>query len=76
MLVAAFDVDLPPGWKETAEATHEVMLVVSHLLPGTDHLMSVLASEVENRSVCAGLVRFGALEFRFDDVTVWNPWAT
>ncbi|MFI9637111.1 CHAT domain-containing protein [Nocardia sp. NPDC051929] len=72
-LVPALDVDLPPGWEETAKATREVMLVVSHMLSATDDPLSALAGEIGNHSVCAGLIRFGAPEFRVDKVTVWNP---
>lgn len=57
----AYDLDLegPPHWRETAEASGSVMLVVSHVLPATDDPLGTLAFETRRGMVCAGPVRFG-----------------
>ncbi|MFJ2844893.1 hypothetical protein ACIPD2_25105 [Streptomyces griseofuscus] len=53
------DLDTPPGWRETADSSGSVMLVVSHVLPATDDPLSALAFEARRGMVCAGPVRFG-----------------
>jgi hypothetical protein len=72
-LVPDVELDLPPGWLESAEAAGSVMLVVSHVLPVTDDPLGALALETGHRTVCAGPVRFGAPEILMDEVAVWNP---
>lgn len=57
----AHDLDLerPPGWREAAEASGSVMLVVSHVLPATEDPLGALVFETGRGMVCAGSVRFG-----------------
>ncbi|MER7394859.1 CHAT domain-containing protein [Streptomyces sp. NPDC000151] len=57
----AYDLALetPPGWREAADASEWVMLVVSHVLPATDDMIGALAFETRKGLVCAGPVRFG-----------------
>lgn len=56
-----YDLDLerPPGWQETADASGSVMLVVSHVLPATEDPLGALDFETGQGLVCAGPVRFG-----------------
>ncbi|GKQ37328.1 CHAT domain-containing protein [Streptomyces sp. A012304] len=51
--------DVPPGWRETADASGSVLLVVSHVLPATDDPAGALAQETRRGMVCAGPVRYG-----------------
>lgn len=53
------DLDLPPGWLETAAGTGSVALVVSHVLPAAGDMVGVLTDEARRGMVCAGRVRFG-----------------
>lgn len=53
------DLEWPPGWRELAEVSGSVMLVVSHVLPATDDPLGALAFETRRGMVCAGSVRFG-----------------
>lgn len=59
--VFAHDLELPgpPGWRETADASGAVMLVVSHVLPLVADMLGQLTFEAEQGHVCAGRVRFG-----------------
>ncbi|MFE6665730.1 CHAT domain-containing protein [Streptomyces sp. NPDC057697] len=51
--------DVPPGWRETAESSGSVVLVVSHVLPIGDDPVRTLTDETRQGMVCAGPVRFG-----------------
>ncbi|MFD9517804.1 CHAT domain-containing protein [Streptomyces sp. NPDC059979] len=53
------DLERPPGWREAAEVSGSVMLVVSHVLPATDDPLGALVFETRRGKVCAGSVRFG-----------------
>ncbi|CAM5620026.1 hypothetical protein SAVIM338S_05795 [Streptomyces avidinii] len=53
------DLERPPGWREAAEASGSVMLIVSHVLSVTDDPLGELVGETERGMVCAGPVRFG-----------------
>ncbi|MEV0322531.1 CHAT domain-containing protein [Streptomyces sp. NPDC050658] len=60
------DVEVPPGWREAADASGSVLLVVSHVLPATDDPLGALAFETQRGMVCAGVVRFGELVYEED----------
>ncbi|MGW7362120.1 CHAT domain-containing protein [Streptomyces sp. NPDC054841] len=53
------DLEEPPGWREAADASGSVILVVSHVLPATDDPLGALVFETRRGMVCAGSVRFG-----------------
>ncbi|WNF28811.1 CHAT domain-containing protein [Streptomyces sp. C11-1] len=53
------DLDLPPGWLETAAGAGSLVLVVSHVLPAAGDMAEVLTDETQRGMVCAGRVRFG-----------------
>jgi hypothetical protein len=53
------DLETPPGWRETADGSGSVMLVVSHVLPATGDPLQALTFETRRGMVCAGPVRFG-----------------
>ncbi|AWZ06720.1 hypothetical protein DRB96_30125 [Streptomyces sp. ICC1] len=65
----AHDLDLerPPGWREAAEASGSVMLIVSHVLPATGDPLDALVFETGRGMVCAGSVRFGEPARAADD---------
>ncbi|MGX2997134.1 CHAT domain-containing protein [Streptomyces sp. JNUCC 64] len=49
----------PPGWREAAETSGTVMLVVSHVLPLGEDPVAALARETREGLVCVGRVAFG-----------------
>jgi hypothetical protein len=53
------DLEGPPGWRETADDSGTVMLVVSHVLPVADDMVDALTFETRRGMVCAGPVGFG-----------------
>ncbi|MDT3446192.1 MULTISPECIES: CHAT domain-containing protein [unclassified Pseudofrankia] len=58
-LARDLDLEVPPLWRETADGSGSVMLVVSHVLPATDDPLRTLAVEMRQGMVCAGPVPFG-----------------
>lgn len=60
------DLEVPPGWREAADVSGSVMLVVSHVLPATDDPLGALTFETQRGMVCAGAVRFGELAYEED----------
>ncbi|MFZ3473735.1 CHAT domain-containing protein [Streptomyces sp. 4.24] len=61
------DLERPPGWREAAEVSGSVMLIVSHVLSATDDPLGELVGETERGMVCAGPVRFGEPGHEGDD---------
>lgn len=64
--VHELDLERPPGWREAADVSGSVMLVVSHVLPATDDPLGALVFETRRGKVCAGSVRFGEPAYETD----------
>lgn len=64
--VPDLDLERPSGWRETAEVSGSVMLVVSHVLSATDDPLGALGFETRRGKVCASRVRFGESAYETD----------